>query len=134
MTSACAPATPAPQNSATVLAAFKRSASASTCSGAGVATARATATELAPVACAARRWNTSPEIASTDTPPRPSACWTAVRATRGICSAWLTSSQYSLQSTNTRSGCVSWKKPVPTSLLGMCEAIASTGAPVRCAS
>ena len=33
-----------------------------------------------------------------------------------------------------RSGWVSWKKPLPICLLGMCDAMASTGAPERLAS
>jgi hypothetical protein len=45
-----------------------------------------------------------------------------------------TSSQKWLQSVKTRSGWVSWKKPVPIWRVGMCAAMASTGAPLRWAS
>ena len=54
--------------------------------------------------------------------------------TRGACSAVLISSEYTEHSLKIRSGCVSWKKLLPICLLGMCEAIASTGAPERLAS
>ena len=58
----------------------------------------------------------------------------ALCITRGACSAVLISSEYTEHSLKSRSGWVSWKKLLPICLLGMCEAMASTGAPERLAS
>ncbi len=76
----------------------------------------------------------SPGNVTTATPDLPTACCSAEWTTRGACSGVLTNSAYTEHSTNNRSGCVSWKNPEPICTLGMCDAMASTGAPDRFAS
>ena len=62
------------------------------------------------------------------------AVWAAMCSRVAPCSPELTISQKWEHSRNRISGWVSWKKPVPILGLGMCEAIASTGALSRWAS
>ena len=69
----------------------------------------------------------SPGRVTTETPLRAMAFWMALCMTRGACSAVLISSEYTEHSVNSRSGWVSWKKPLPICLLGICEAMARTG-------
>jgi len=75
----------------------------------------------------------SPGRTTTETPRRPTAVWIATRRLCGICFGVTTSHQYE-QSWKVRSGWVSWKKPIPISWDWMCEAMATTGAPLRWAS
>lgn len=134
ITSACASRTPAPQNRATFWAAFNARASRSTWDGGGTSVPCSVRKLLVPVGPAAGSAATSPGKTSTETPRAPSACCTATRSSRGSWAGWPTISQKLLQSVNTRSGWVSWKNPVPICPDGMCEASASTGSPLRCAS
>ncbi len=115
-------------------AALIASASARTDSSLGTTGLSSVAKLDVPVGTVAFRCATSPGSTSTETPPLASAVWMPIRASLGICAGWLSSSQKWLHSTNSRSGWVSWKKPVPICGLGMCDAMASTGAPLRCAS
>ncbi len=93
ITSAWAPRTPAPQKSVAVLAALSASASARTCASLGTTSPAPAAITLVPVSCVASSAARSPGSASTETPPRPSAVWIAIRSTRGICSGVEISSQ-----------------------------------------
>ncbi len=87
-----------------------------------------------PVEWTAWRSATSPGSTITATPGVPSACWIATRTNRGLWPALDSVSHQALASTNSRSGWVSWKKDVPIWAVGMCEASARTGAPLRFAS
>ncbi len=109
---------------------------ASSCTWAqgGAATAFSVRKVPVPVGPAAGIPATSPGKTSTETPFAPSACCTPTRSRRGSCAGVETISHQLLQSVNTRSGWVSWKKPVPIWPDGMCEARASTGRPLRWAS
>jgi hypothetical protein len=73
ITSAWASFAPTPQSSATVSAALSCSASARTCTAGGEAVAREAGKGLEPAGRAGDRCRTSPEMARTDTPLRPSA-------------------------------------------------------------
>ena len=93
----------------TSLASFSTCAAAASDCSSGRTTGRAARIGTGSWCDGASARNTSPGTTTTATPPRASAARMAISSTRGSCSGTLTSSQYTLHSTNSRSGWVSWK-------------------------
>lgn len=133
ITSACAPAVPAPARIVTLLQSLSSCAARSSSCSDGTTRGRVYCTVLISVetaSCSA----TSPGITSTATPCRLTASCIATRSARGICRGEVTTSAHTLHSRNSSAGEVSWKYSEPISALGMCAARASTGTRERCAS
>ena len=128
ITSSCAPATPAPQNSVTRRAASTSVGERVDLLGAGRTAGRWRSTgALGRSGSAGSRAAMSPGRTSTDTPPRPTACWIAIRSSRGICSGWRPARCSGCTPRTAARGGSPGSSRCRSRCDGMCEASASTG-------